>query len=508
MNITIMFTKIYNCFTFLGPKPTIVDGLFECDISTEVKETPCFNCQNGQFENDKIAHFKDYKLTNIKHEIIVGKIIIIKNDLHLPVPSSVYNQSMNKFNIFKKPSFFSENQSEKVTYPKMENNEKLKIIENTKLEIKNAKLEERNKLLLEEIKNFKLSITQQEDKTIKLCQENSIIKNDFKNAKENLDYLKMLNENLTESNGNLLSLVKELFDKNVCKIQEKLLKGSDSCADKRNRDTLYECSWPNAPPKTSLLCANTTRSFTSKKNNENFSLKNDVDNFNEEIVCFKIKQFKMLSPYELSDNISISTFLEQFPKDKFSMCTQQEYCSIIHQFLGKELKDKMGQMGVIPCKTNYQDYLYHLYYLKVGLNVSEHDVLFELENLKLKGHNLLEKYEKIVNLVDNIDQDLWPENTKCRYIFHYCKKHLEKSLKPIFEMLYNEYGTADYPSRLLIKRFMVKNMINCIKNNLNTKQPKNVEVSDLNIVNDKNFEENYRKKYLKLKRKTKNRKLV
>ena len=58
----------------------------------------------------------------------------------------------------------------------------------------------------------------------------------------------MLNENLTESNGNLLSLVKELFDKNVCKIQEKLLKGSDSCADKRNRDTLYECSWPNAPP--------------------------------------------------------------------------------------------------------------------------------------------------------------------------------------------------------------------------------------------------------------------
>ena len=137
-----------------------------------------------------------------------------------------------------------------------------------------------------------------------------------------------------------------------------------------------------------------------------------------------------------------------------------------------------------------------------------HNVLFELENLKLKGHNLLEKYEKIVNLVDNIDQDLWPENTKCRYIFHYCKKHLEKSLKPIFEMLYNEYGTADYPSRLLIKRFMVKNMKYCIKNNLNTKQPKNIEVSDLNIVNDKNFEENYRKKYLKLKRKTKNRKLV
>ena len=75
-------------------------------------------------------------------------------------------------------------------------------------------------------------------------------------------------------------------------------------------------------------------------------------------------------------------------------------------------------------------------------------------------------------------------------------------------MLYNEYGTADYPSRLLIKRFMVKNMKYCIKNNLNTKQPKIIEVSDLNIVNDKNFEENYRKKYLKLKRKTKNRKLV
>ena len=521
MHLTKMFTKT---LTFLGLKPRIIDGMFECDSSIEVKEstnfvseTPCFNCQNDNIKNDKIVLFNDYKQSNIKH-IVINEMVFSKNktvnnfkNLYQSVPCRMHHRLMKKSDVFKKPSFLPENESEKVTHPKRDNitlnDQKLIFIENIRLEIKNAKLEERNKLLTDEIKHFELIITQQEDKSIKLYKENknlkvenSIIQNDFKNVNESLDYLKMLNEKLTESNG------KELYEKSVCKIQDKPLKSADSREDKRNRDTLYESSWPNAPPKTSSFCENATSSVTSKKNNENFSLRNDMVNFNEDLVCFKIKQFKMLSPYELSDNISISTFLGQFPKERFSMCSQQEYCTIIHQFLSKELKDKMAEMGVIPCKINFQDYLYHLYYLKEGLFVSEHDVLHELENLKLKGHNLLEKYERIVNLVDKIDPDIWPEKTKCRYISYYCKKHMDKSLKPVFEMLHND-GKEDYPSRVEIKRFMVKNMKYYLKDNLNTKQPKNLE-QKLNIVNEGNFEEYYRKNYLKLKRKSKKKILV
>ncbi len=521
-----MFTKT---ITFLGLKPRIVDGIFECDSSIEVKEstifvseTLCFNCQNGNIKNDKIVLINNYNQSNIKH-IVINEMVFNKNktvnsfnNLYQSVPYRLHHQFMKISDVFQKPSFFQENESEKVTHPKRDdialNNQKLN--ENIKLDVKIAKLEERNKLLSDEIKNFKQIIAQQEDKTKKLYQENknliaenSIITNDFKIVNESLDYLKILNEKLTETNGLLLSLVKELYEKSICKIQEKPLKNADSSEDKRNRDTLYESSWPNAPPKTSSFCDNETRSITSKKNNENFSLRNDMVNFNEDLVCLKIKQFKMLSPYELSDNISILTFLGQFPKERFSMCSQQEYCTIIHQFLGKKLKDKMAEMGIIPCRINFQDYLFHLHYLKEGVNVSEHDVLHELENLKLKGHNLLEKYERIVNLVDKIDPDIWPEKTKCRYISYYCKKYMDKSLKPVFEMLHNN-GKEDYPSRLDIKRFMVRNMKYYLKDNLNTKQPKNLESSDLNIINEENFEEYYRKNYLKLKRKSKKKILV
>ncbi len=125
----------------------------------------------------------------------------------------------------------------------------------------------------------------------------------------------------------------------------------------------------------------------------------------------------------------------------------------------------MGEMGVIPRKTNFEEYLYNLYNLKVGYNVSELDVLSDLENLKMKGLNLLEKYERIVSLVDNIHQDIWSENIKCRYIYHYCKKYMEKSLKPVFDLLHNNYCKGDIPSRFLIKKFMIKNSRYSFKGN-------------------------------------------
>ena len=415
-----MLSKINSCLNFLGLKPKIVDGLFEIDSGIEIKDTKfmfqnqCFNCEIDNVEKDNYDLFNEQ--TSIDNF----------NTLHHTVPSK-FHYNLIKNCVFDKQNVLQEHGVKKslltdeAIYPKLE-------------------IEETNKNLLVKNRDLESKISQLEEKSFEICKdhmnliaENSIIKND-------LHYHKMLNEKLTETNGNLLSLVQDLYSNSICTIQEKPLKtafSSDSqCANKRNRDTLYESSWPNAPPKNNCFCELTNKSFKPMENNKFITLKNDLVNFNEKLVYLKIKQFKMISQYEVADDISLSTFLEQFQKENFSMCSQQEYCSIIHQFLGKKFKAKMGEMGDIHQKTDYEEYLYQLCNLVVGYNVSELDVLSNLKNLKMKGYNLLEKYERIVSLVDDIHQDVWPEKFKCHYIYHYCKKYMEKSLKPVFDLLH------------------------------------------------------------------------
>ena len=137
-----------------------------------------------------------------------------------------------------------------------------------------------------------------------------------------------------------------------------------------------------------------------------------------------IKRLKIRAPFELTEKISLSTFLDQFPVESFPHLSQQEYNSVVHFFVGAEIKNKLGEQGILPAKVTLKEYLGHLSNLKLGYNISDLDVLSELHTMKVKNMNLIQIFIAVSNLVDNVSLDIWPETIKCRHIFFFTKKEV------------------------------------------------------------------------------------
>ncbi len=204
--------------------------------------------------------------------------------------------------------------------------------------------------------------------------------------------------------------------------------------------------------------------FMRMKSRAEVDLVDDSHYIDHDMIYKEIKKLKIRVPFELTEKISLSTFLDQFPIEAFSHLSQQEYNSVLFYFLGSEIKSKLGEQGILPSRVTLKEYLGHLSNFKLGYNISDLDVLSELHNMKVRNLSLIQLFIAVTNLVDNVSVDIWNETIKCRHIFFFTKKYMPVPLKPIFDMLVvlNDSGKEIYPSRMKMKEFLIKNIKNSI----------------------------------------------
>jgi hypothetical protein len=187
----------------------------------------------------------------------------------------------------------------------------------------------------------------------------------------------------------------------------------------------------------------------------------DKTRIDQKKVYEKVKYLKPCISYDL-DQVSVSAFLKQFEEMSFTGFTEKEYIQCVHSFVPDESKRLMGQLGIQPLKMNYLEYVQALTNVRVGYYMSELDIVTSLHELKSKNLTLVQIYIQVSQLVDTVDDGVWPDGVKDRQVHYYVKKHLPVSLRVAYDQLVSvgADNSEQFPSREVQKRWLMRNQRN------------------------------------------------
>ena len=132
------------------------------------------------------------------------------------------------------------------------------------------------------------------------------------------------------------------------------------------------------------------------------------------------------------DNCNFSTFLRQFDNYSFKIykVTESEFNTILHNFLGKEVKMRMVQNGFLPQECSSYKYLKELARIS-NSHVTHRDIENKLSNFKSNAADIIEIFNEIVVLQNQLPDELSTQRHKDRQLRMIIEKFMPESVTGI-----------------------------------------------------------------------------